>query len=165
MDIQKIKIKAVLERIVYNYALLGIIENDTATKIVSYIGNVIGGGEPPERENNIIYFPAPAGMPAPDYADPPAPYEEPKLSFAEHREAFKGVDFGGNPAGGQILWALYRYRIHSIEELARTPAAKLLNCRRLGPKSVERIRAALRRNGIVSEAWGIPEAAVTRQEN
>ena len=88
-----------------------------------------------------------------------------KLSFAEHCEAFKGVDFGGNPTGGRILWALYRYRIHSIEELARTQAAKLLDCRRIGPKSVERIRSALRSSHIVSEARGIPEAAVTRQEN
>ena len=38
MDIQKIKGRAELERMVYNYALLGMIENDTATKIVSYIG-------------------------------------------------------------------------------------------------------------------------------
>jgi hypothetical protein len=165
MDMRKIQVRAELERMVYNYALLGIIENDTATGIVSYIGNMIGGGKPPERKNNIIYFPTPAGMQAPDPAKHPAPYEEPKLSFAEHCEAFKGVDFGGNPTGGRILWALYRYRIHSIKELARTPAAKLLDCRRIRPKSVERIRSALRSSHIVSEAWGIPEAAVTRQEN
>jgi hypothetical protein len=165
MDIQKIQSRANLERMVYNYALLGKIENDTATKIVSFIGNMIGGGEPPRRESNIIYFPAPAGMQAPDPAEHSAPYEEPRLSFAEHCEAFRSVDFGGNPTGGRILWALYRNRIHSIEELARTPATNLLDCRRIGQKTLGRIRAALESKGISSEAWGIPEAAVTRQEN
>jgi hypothetical protein len=93
------------------------------------------------------------------------PYEEPRLSFAEHCEAFKGVDFGGNPTGGRILWVLYHNRIHSIEELARTPATELLNYRRVGPKTLERIRAALESQGIASEMWGIPETAGTRQEN
>jgi hypothetical protein len=62
MDMRKIQIRAELERMVYNYALLGRLENDTATKIVSYIGNMIEGEEPPGPEGRIIYFPAPAGM-------------------------------------------------------------------------------------------------------
>ena len=62
MDLQKLQARAELERMVYKYALLGIIDNGVATGIVSYIGNMIGGGEPPRRENNIIYFPVPAGM-------------------------------------------------------------------------------------------------------
>jgi hypothetical protein len=87
-----------------------------------------------KRENNIICFPAPAGTRAPDPVKHCALYEEPGLSFAEHREAFKGVDFGGNPTGGRILRALYRNRIHSIEELAKTPATKLPDHRRVGQK-------------------------------
>jgi hypothetical protein len=150
---------------VYNYALLGIIENGVATGIASFIGNMIRGGEPPRREGNIIYFPVPAGTQASEPSEHPAPYEEPRLSFAAHCEAFEGVDFGGNPTGGRILWALYHNRIHSIEELARTPAIKLLDFRRIGQKTLGRIRAALESKGIVSEAWGIPEAAVIRQGN
>jgi hypothetical protein len=160
----QIQARAELERMVYNYALLGIIDNGVATGIVSFIGNMIRGGEPPRRESNIIYFPAPAEMQAPDPAEHPASYEEPRLSFAAHCEAFEGVDFGGNPTGGRILWALYHNRIHSIEELARTPATNLLDCRRIGQKTLGRIRAALESKGISSEAWGISERAVTQQK-
>jgi hypothetical protein len=162
---QKLQARAELERMVYNYALLGIIDNGVATGIASFIGNMIGSGEPPRRENNIIYFPTPAGTQAPNPAKHFALYEEPRLSFAEHCEAFKGMDFGGNPTRGRILWALYHNRIHSLEELAGTPATKLLDYRGVGQKTLERIRAALASKGIVSEAWGIPEAAVTRHED
>jgi hypothetical protein len=101
-------------------------------------------------------------MQAPDPTEYPAHKEEPRLLFAEHCEAFKGVDFGGNPTEGRILWALYHNRIHSIEELVRTPASKLLDCRHVGEKNPERIRAALKSNGIASDVWGISEAVVTQ---
>jgi hypothetical protein len=121
-------------------------------------------GEPSKPEDNVIRFPAPEGTQAPDITKHPAHEEEPMLSFAEHCEAFRGVDFGGNPTECRILWALYRNRIHSVEELVRTPATELLDCRRIGPKTLGQIRAALESNGITSETWGIPEAA-TRKKN
>jgi hypothetical protein len=117
---------------------------------------------PPRPEDNIVCFHAPAGTQAPDHAGQREHEEE--LSFTEHREAFKGVDFGGEPAESRILWALYRNHIHSIEKLARIPATELLDCRRIGEKTLGQIRAALKSNGIASEAWGMPEAA-TRQGN
>jgi hypothetical protein len=118
-----------------------------------------------KRERNIIYFPGAWQDEAPDLVEHPAVHEEPRPSFAEHCGAFKGVDFGGNPTGGRIIWALYHRRIHSIEELARTPTAQLLDCRCFGQKTFERIQTALKNCNIASEAWGIPKAAVTQQEN
>jgi hypothetical protein len=118
-----------------------------------------------EKENNIIYFPAPAGTQAPDPAERSAPYEEPMSPFSEHREAFKGVDLGGNPADSRILWALYRNRIHSIEALAGTPAAELLECRRIGRKTLEQIQAALESKGVAGGARSIPKTAAAQQEN
>jgi len=58
-DMQKIQVKADLERMVYNYALLGKIENDTATEIVSFIDAAIGGGDFREIDGwgKIIAFP------------------------------------------------------------------------------------------------------------
>jgi hypothetical protein len=138
-------------------------EPDKEKPDAAAVRNMTGYGEPPRPEGNIIRFHAPTGTQAPDPAEQPAHEEE--LSFTEHREAFKGVDFGGNPTECRILWALYRNRIHSIEKLARIPATKLLDCRRIGEKTLEQIRAALESRGIASEAWGIPETAVTQQEN
>jgi hypothetical protein len=108
----------------------------------------------------IIPFPGTAAA-TPDRRD-----LESRLSFAEHREAFRGVDFGGNPTRGRIVSALWSLNIHSLEELAK-PASleKLRERRNMGPKTLARIRAALESNGIASEVWGIPETTGTRQEN
>jgi hypothetical protein len=57
MDMQKIQVRADLERMVYNYALLGKIDNDTADKIVSFIRLTIGGGDLPEPCGKVIDFP------------------------------------------------------------------------------------------------------------
>jgi hypothetical protein len=98
-----------------------------------------------KREGNIIYFPGawPEETPEPP-REPERPLPPP---FAEHCEGFNGVDFGGNPNGGRILWALHYLRIHSLEELAKTPVSKLRLRYRIGRKSLEIIHAALESRG------------------
>jgi len=54
---QKIKVRADLERMIYNYVLLGKIENETAVRIVSFIDEAIGGGNLQETNGIIIDFP------------------------------------------------------------------------------------------------------------
>jgi hypothetical protein len=92
---------------------------------------------PLKREGNIIYFPGAWREEAPEEPLPPP--------FAEHCEAFKGVDFGGIQE--RILWALYYLRIHSLEELAKTPVSKLKLRYRIERKSLEIIHATLESRG------------------
>jgi hypothetical protein len=140
-------------------------DNGVATGIASYIGNMIGGGEPPERKNNIIYFPAPAGMQVPDPAEHSASEADPMPPYSEYCDTFSGYGFGDiKYLHHRIFFAFYDLRIRSLEELANTPPGKIAR-KGIGPKTFEIIRGVLESNGIVSEAWGIPEAAVTRQEN
>jgi hypothetical protein len=165
MDIQKLQARAELERMVYNYALLGIIDNGIATGIVSFIRNMVGGGERPGLENNIIYFPAPAGMQAPAPAEHPAPEADPMPPFSEYRETFRKLGITAPKNRGTIYYSLYALRIRSLEELAETPPGKIRR-RGIGPKTYETIRNVLESNGITSEVWGIPETAPAgRQED
>jgi hypothetical protein len=91
MDLQKIRVRQDLERMVINYFLMGKISREQADKIADYVDGVIGGGclpEPAQREGKIIYFPETGqdGKPR----EPPKALEQRKPSFGEHREGFKG---------------------------------------------------------------------------
>jgi hypothetical protein len=105
---------------------------------------------PLKREGNIIYFPGAWQKEAPEIRRkiPNDPASLPP--FEEHREGFKGVDFGS--AHARILWALYYLRIHSLEELAGTPASKLKLRNRIGRKSLELIQATLESRGFTLPA-------------
>ena len=159
MDMRKIQARAELERMVYNYALLGVIDNGAANGIVSYIEIMIGCEEPPRRENNIIYFPAPAP------AEHPAPEADPMPPYSEYCDTLRKYGFDNFKYLHQRMFdTLYDLRIRSLEELAKTPPEKIRQ-RGIGQKTYEIIRSVLESNGIASEAWGIPKAAVTRQEH
>jgi hypothetical protein len=56
------------------------------------------------------------------------------------------VDFGS--IQDRIIWTLYYLRIHSLEELAKTPASKLRLRNRIGRKSLECILAVLESRGL-----------------
>jgi hypothetical protein len=84
--------------------------------------------------------------------------------FAEYRDTFMKLGIFAPCNHETIYYSLYSLRICSLEELAKTPPNKIRR-RGIGPKTYEMIRNVLESNGIASEAWGIPEAAVTRQEN
>jgi hypothetical protein len=121
--------------------------------------------EKPKRR--IIPFPAPAGTQAPAPAEHPAPGADPVDSYSECR-AFVDYLLGLDNLKYlklRIITAFYNLRISSLEKLAKTPPEKMRMQRGIGAKAVKAIRDALESNGIVSELWGIPEAAVTRQEN
>ena len=63
MDMQKIQVRADLERMVYNYALLGKIDNEAADKIVTFIRLVIGNDDLPKQRGKIIAFPRASPVP------------------------------------------------------------------------------------------------------
>ena len=107
----------------------------------------------PPQTRKIIPFPGTAGK-APEEREP---IPESGPSFAEHCAVFKGVDFGNKYTRGKIVWALWSLKIHSLEELAETPAAKILTRHRIGPKTLERIRAALESRGFtLGGDWDAP---------
>jgi excisionase family DNA binding protein len=89
-----------------------------------------------------------------------APHQEKpehNLSFAEHREAFKDVLLE-YPKGmrTRIIQVLYNIHIHSLEELAKTPASILLNKRNIGCKSLKCIRTVLENRGFtLGKDWDI----------
>jgi hypothetical protein len=97
-----------------------------------------------KREGNIIYFPGAWQEEPPEPSK--APEEPPLPQFDEHCEGFKVVDFGS--IHDRILWALYYLRIHSLEELAKTPVSKLKLRYRIGRKSLECILAVLESRGL-----------------
>jgi hypothetical protein len=116
---------------------------------------------PLKREGNIIYFP---GAWQDEPPEPPKALEEPMPPFAEYRDTFRKLGITAPHKHEMIYYSLYYHRIRSLEELAKTPPEKI-HRRGMGPKTYEMIRNVLESNGITSEIWGIPEAAVTRQEN
>jgi hypothetical protein len=163
MDLEKIQVRQDLERMVINYFLMGKISEEQSRSITSHLNVVIGDGRfpKPEAKGNIIYFPG-AWQEKP--SEPPkAPEIRRKIPndpvslppFEAHCEGFKGVDFGS--AHARILWALYYLRIHSLEELAGTPASKLKLRHRIGRKSLELIQAALESRGFTLPVGKAPE--------
>jgi hypothetical protein len=158
MDMQKIQARADLERMVYNYALLGRIGNDAASKIVSFIGYTIGGGDLPEPQGRVIAFPAAAMI---GHAGIPAPPddsggEEESPPFPVWLNNFRGAGFEEyNSVGRKILHAMYRDGINSLEELAGTHPDKLRR-RGWGYRMFEIIQTVLEKNGFAPcEKWGI----------
>ena len=167
MDIQKIHVRRDIERMVINYFLMGKISKEQSNRIINYVDDVIGGGcfPKPEQRGKIIHFPAPAGTRAPDHAERPATEADPMPPYPEYCDTFRKYGFDNFKYFHHRIFAtLYDLRIRSLEELAKTPPEKIRR-RGIGPKTYEIIRSVLKSNGIASEAWGIPEAAVTRQEN
>jgi len=144
MDMQKMQVRADLERMVYNYALMGIIENEAATKIVSFIGLTIGGNMP-EPRGRIIAFPVPQNA-----VIPSTPLEDEKEKFTpfpKWYENFKDSGFDDYKiVGRKILRALWDNGINSLEELAKTPVSKYSG-RGWGNRMFEIINEVLEKNG------------------
>ena len=152
MDLQKIRVRQDLKRMVINYYLRGEITEDQSTCICDYIDSSIGGGFlPKETGRTVIPFPVSAeinptvtGTPALKHAP-----EEPR--FSEWYENFKDSGFRDYKyTGRRILWVLYDLRINSLEELANTPLKKIGNRRDIGAKSIEIIRTVLEKNGFTA---------------
>ena len=147
MNVQKLQVRADLERMVYNYALLGKIDNITADKIVSFIDLTIGGGDMAEPRGKIIAFPIPEAKQknAGEDSTPKKP------DFTDWRKNFDDSGFEDYKfVGAKILWALYDLRINSLEELANTPPSKIMRCRNVGKKAIAIIKAVLEKNGLVT---------------
>jgi integration host factor subunit beta len=114
--------------------------------------SMLPGLPPLWREGNIICFPGAWREETPD--PPKAPEKPPLPSFEDHCEGFSGADFGG--IHHRILWALYYLRVHSLDDLAKTPVSKLRLRNRIGRKSLERILAALESRGYApGKDWDV----------
>jgi excisionase family DNA binding protein len=84
-------------------------------------------------------------------------WEKKALSFREHSEGFKKVGFNNNKKiDTRIIRVLYDLHIHTLEELAKTPASTLLKIRNIGSKTIECIRATLESQGfILGKDWNL----------
>jgi hypothetical protein len=113
---------------------------------------------PLRREGNIIYFP---GAWREEIPEPPKAPEEPPLpSFEEHCEGFEGATFGSISIHSRIIWALYYLRIHSLDDLSRTPVSKLRLRNRIGLKNLECILAVLESRGYaLGKDWDMVREA------
>jgi hypothetical protein len=162
MDLEKIRVRQDLERMVINYFLMGKISEEQSNRIANYVDDVIGGGCFPEpvREGKIIAFPGVYKGTPPEPKTPREP--EPEMSYGDCCEAFK--DFKAGKArylGMRIILAFCSLHIHSLEELAKTPVNKLLRIRGIGRKSIECIRADLESRGFtLGRDWDM----VTREK-
>ena len=160
MNMQKMQVRADLERMIYNYALTGQIENDTADKIVSFIGLTIGGNDLPETQSRIIVFPAPPNTVAPDSVKIPQLLDEKEDDdeqppYSEWLANFKDTGLGNyGRCSINIFKALYHLGINSLEELAKMPPQRFCDCRIFGLKSYLAIREVLHRHGFITgENW------------
>jgi hypothetical protein len=147
MDMQKMQVRTELERMVYNFALLGKIENDTATELVSLIGVTIGGDESPELRGKIIVFPSPSPVPG---KQPKPSNDDKQLSWSVWYENFRDIEINGTSHRQlMILRAFYTLKINSLEELAKTPLDKIKKCNGIGEKSLAIILSILEKNGFI----------------
>ena len=147
------QVRAELERMVYNFALVGKIENDAATKIAAFIGITIGGDDEPRCR--IIPFPSSVNIERPAAAEIPQPLDEEedeRLPYQEWYENFKDSGLGDyGRVSVKILRTLYRLGINSLEELAKTPLYKIKRRHYVGEQSLDIIRAVLERNGFTAK--------------
>jgi excisionase family DNA binding protein len=80
-----------------------------------------------------------------------------ELSFREHSEGFKKAGFNNNKKiDTRIIRVLYDLHIHTLEELAKTPASTLLKIRNIGSKTIECIRTTLEsQDFILGKDWNL----------
>jgi DNA-directed RNA polymerase alpha subunit len=144
MDIQKMQVRADLERMVYNYRLMNRIETYEADQIISCLGRVIGSMPEPQaaRLGKIIPFPkVEIGEQEPSKPDREDPWELGKRISEEL--GLWNIKY----LGWRVLTAIRYAGVKSVEELARYPLEKLKKNRGVGEKAVNAIIEALRAKG------------------
>jgi hypothetical protein len=142
MDLQKIQVRADLERMVINYFLMEKISEEQSEKIVNYIDDVIGGGCFPEPDpgEKIIYFPG--AWQEEQSPVPPKDLEPPHPHIRDYLYE-QGVRFRSN-----LVWALHDLGAYNLETIAALPIRELESRRGIGKKSIDDLRAFLQSKGL-----------------
>jgi DNA-directed RNA polymerase alpha subunit len=153
MDIQKMQVRADLERMVYNYCLMDKIKTSEADQIIACLDGIIGPMPKPQaaQRGKIIPFPK-----VEREQEPSKPAKETSwelcLKILEELglSNIKYLSF-------RILTAISRTGIKSVEELAEYPLEILARSRGIGEKAVSAIREALKAKGYEQpDVSGIP---------
>jgi hypothetical protein len=156
MDIQKMQVRADLERMVYNYCLMDRIKTSEADQIISCLDRIIGPMPKPQAAGKIILFPK---MEREQESSKPAgetPWELcRKISEELGLRNIRYLNY-------RVLDAIRYAGIRSVEELARYPLEKLAKYRGVGAKAVNVIREALKAKGYEQpDVSGIPSGEET----
>jgi hypothetical protein len=152
MDIQKMQVRADLERMVYNYCLMDRIKNSEADQIIRCLDGIIGPMPEPQTVGKIIPFPKmEIGEQKPSKPAGETPWELCKKISEE-------LGLGNiRYLRLKILTAISSAGIKSVEELARYPLEKLARSRGVGERAVSAIREALKAKGYEQpDVSGIP---------
>jgi hypothetical protein len=144
MDIQKLQVRADLERMVYNYRLMDRIKASEADQIISCLDRVIGSMPEPQAAgpSKIIPFPKmETGEQEPSKPEREDPWElSRKISEELGLSNIKYLSW-------RILTTIKYAGVKSVEELAGYPLKKLKKNRGTGEKAVNAIMEALRVKG------------------
>jgi hypothetical protein len=152
MDIQKMQVRADLERMVYNYCLMDRIKTSEADQIISCLDRVIGPMPEPQAVGKIIPFPK---METGEQK-PSKPNEETSWDLCRKISEELGLR-NIKYLGWRIIIAISRAGIKSVEELAKYPLEKLAKSRGVGERAVNAIREALKAKGYEPpDVNGIP---------
>jgi hypothetical protein len=144
MDIQKLQVRADLERMVYNYYLMNRIKIYEADQIISCLDRVIGSMPEPQAAGpgKIILFPKmETGEQEPSKPEREDPWELCRKISEEL--GLSNIKY----LGWRILTAIRYTGVKSVEELAGYPLEKLKKNRGIGEKAVNAIIEALRAKG------------------
>jgi hypothetical protein len=157
MDIQKMQVRADLERMVYNYCLMDRIKTSEADQIISCLDRIIGPMPESQAAGKIIPFPKmEIGEQKPSKPDRETPWELCKKISGEL--GLMNIKY----LGWRILTAIRYAGIKSVEELSRYPLEKLARSRGVGEKAVSAIREALKAKGYEQpDVSGIPSGEET----
>jgi hypothetical protein len=149
MDIQKTRVRVDLERMVYNYCLIGRIETNEADQIISCLNRVFFYAPTPQaaQRGKIIPFPkAGTGEREQEHREPSKPAGETPREQCLKISGELGLR-NIRYLNHRILTAISRAGIKSVEELAGYPLEKLARYPGVGEKAVSAIREALKTKG------------------
>jgi hypothetical protein len=150
MDLQKIRVRQDIGRMVYNYYLMGKITERQAGSIVDFIDGVIGGGEitsPEPTECRVYIFPVEwRGRDTPMFQVPERRDNIPEPPRPDIWDYFKehGIHLKSN-----ITRALHREGAYDLESTAALSAKRLLiRSNGIGEKGIAELREFLQSRGL-----------------
>jgi hypothetical protein len=152
MDLEKIKIRQDLSRMVYNYCLTGKINNFEAKRIVAFIDSEIGGGGftgPVQYGDNgckVYIFPVKRReQDTPVYQ---APNRQDNTPEPPRPDLWDYLNEHGIRLRPGIKYVLKRLGAYDLESIAALSASEIAKYRNVGEKSIADLRAVLQSKGL-----------------